>query len=125
MKNLFGQEIAIGSVVGVGYRRSHSAEHALGVVVHMWPVPYTHTTWTPPEKYGEPWGREDETREYMFAKVRWVIARNGNAFTSHWNINDLILVDDRGLDVGYALLLDKAYEAFMFDNKAPSDFIPS
>ncbi|QNL30767.1 hypothetical protein SEA_ESTES_58 [Mycobacterium phage Estes] len=125
MKNLFGQEITIGSVVGVGFRRSNSSCHALGVVLDMVPIPYTHYSWVPNDGEGKPWTRVSEQREWMKTKVRWVPTTSEYNFITHWNVEDLILVDDAALGTEYRGRLDAAYAEYMLDEKKPSDFVAS
>ncbi|AEK09969.1 hypothetical protein FDH96_gp057 [Mycobacterium phage Rey] len=120
---MFGQEITIGSVVAVGFRRSNSSSHALGVVLDMVPIPYTHYSWVPSVNGGRPWTRVSEQREWMKVKVRWIPATSEYTFISHWDVNDLVLVDDSTLDAEYRGRLDTAYEAYMLDEKKPSEFV--
>ena len=105
MKNVFGQEISVGSVVTPGRRRTTNCRPAVGVVVEMYPRK-------------RPQARTDE----LCAKVRFVSMKG--IFTSVWAVEDLIVVDEASLGPEWIELLDQQYLKVMIDQKSASEFIP-
>ena len=114
MKNFWGQEITIGSLVGVGFRRTGAKWHQLGVVVNIQKKPLG-------------W---DVAKEKWVASVVWVSEDRGQKswydgpnFRSAWEVQDLLAIDETTIDAGLLDKLNEAYADVMMDRE-PSGFIP-
>lgn len=112
MKNFWGQEISIGSVVGVGFRRSGAKWHQLGVVVDI------------QEK-----SIEYRTETYWQASVVWVSSERGDLrwfsgpiFRSAWPARDLLVIEEDTIDDELLGKLSDAYADVML-KREPSDFV--
>lgn len=117
MKNFWGQEIAIGSTVGVGYRRTGSKWRQLGTVVKLtekklaWPRNGQETFW----QATVVWVSEERGERSWY---------DGPTFMSPWDVRDLLVVDEKTLDPNLVEAIDNAYADYMFRHE-PSDFVPN
>lgn len=112
MKNYWGQEIAIGSTVGVGY--SGATWHQLGVVVKLEEKP--EVSWRP-------------ERKFWAASVIWVSDDRGGrswydgpVFQSQYPAADLLVIDDSTIDPVLFDALADAYAEWIFTH-SPEPFI--
>lgn len=112
MLNHWGQQVAIGSTVGVGFRRSGSQWHQLGVVVKLEnrrPNVWSDITWV--------------------ALVVWVSEERGDCFphdgpifTSNFPAEDLLVIDDESIAPPLLQALGSAYADWVFKH-APEPFV--
>ncbi|AER26093.1 hypothetical protein SSEA_SKINNY_51 [Mycobacterium phage Skinny] len=116
MKNEFGQDITIGSVVGLGIRSGNGSEQRVGIVLELFES-------TP--RYGK--------HEWK-AKCAWLMPRHKyDRERGTWVDKIMIstqkfrffLLDEASLDPQILQQLDDAYTTYMLDTKQASEFIPS
>lgn len=111
MKNHWGQEISIGSTVGVGFRRTGAKWHQLGVVVKTEEKPIN--SWSRPEWVALViWVSEDRGQKDWY---------DGPIFHSQYPARDLLVIDDESIDEDLLGHLEAAYADWVFRH-APVPF---
>jgi hypothetical protein len=116
MKNFWGQEIHIGSTVGVGYRRTGATWHQVGVVVTL-------------EEKLLPYYNPD-SKTYWATRVVWISEDRGGCnwydgpvFESSWNAEDLLLLANESLDPGLQESLRKAWSDWQVKHTTQADWV--
>lgn len=115
VKNVFGQDITIGSIVGLGIRDGNYSEQRVGIVLELfskprhgrdswfakcvWVTPYW--TWNPELRENELSGWTKMTSKQMFR---------------------FFLLDEASLDPEVLQTLDDAYQNYLLEK--PSTFVP-
>lgn len=100
--------MSIGSVVGVGYRRTGASWHQLGVIVKL------------EEKEPNSWSRSPKD---WIASVVWHSwdrgvggCYNGPTFMSQFPVRDLLVIDDETIDEDLLGALENAYADWVFSH---------
>ncbi|QNJ56862.1 hypothetical protein SEA_REINDEER_52 [Mycobacterium phage Reindeer] len=116
MKNDFGQDITIGSIVGLGIRSGDGSEQRVGIVLELFQADTWHgkPEWKAKCAWWIPRGKYDRATMSYVGKV--MISNQKFRF---------FLLDEASLDPNILQQLDDAYTKYMLDTKQASEFIPS
>lgn len=119
MQNAFGQEITIGSIVGLGIRSGNSSEQRVGVVLELFSkTSYGRETWSAKCAWYDAslqfiWDPKTETSSS--------VPRPGSVLISNQQFR-FFLLDEETIDPEILAALIAAYENHFLDKPA-SDFV--